>query len=343
MTTTGSTGTPGTPGTSATSTPGSVVPARSLAHLPVTLFASVMGLGGMSLAWRRAALVWGVPGWPALTFLAVAGLAFVVLVALYLTKWARFPQAVRAELAHPVRMTFAPTVSISLLLLATAGQDVAPDLASVLWWVGGVGHLVATVVVIGAWFTRADIGPTSVTPAWFIPVVGNIITPLAARELGSVELAWFAFGVGVIFWVALLPLLLQRVLLHDPPLPRKLLPTIAIFGAPPAVALLSWQALGGTVDDPVGRVLYAAAMMFVVLLLAQVGRLRTIPFALPYWAYTFPLAAAAAAATAMASARPQVAYDVVAALLLGFATALVLAVAALTLRAAARGQICVPE
>ena len=30
-------------------------PARSLAHLPVTLFASIMGLGGLSLAWRRAA------------------------------------------------------------------------------------------------------------------------------------------------------------------------------------------------------------------------------------------------------------------------------------------------
>ncbi|MBD3785062.1 MAG: C4-dicarboxylate ABC transporter, partial [Micrococcales bacterium] len=28
---------------------------RSLAHLPVTLFSSVMGLGGVSLAWRRAA------------------------------------------------------------------------------------------------------------------------------------------------------------------------------------------------------------------------------------------------------------------------------------------------
>ena len=42
-------------------------PARSLAHLPVTLFASVMGLGGLSLAWRRAANVWDLPQWPALT------------------------------------------------------------------------------------------------------------------------------------------------------------------------------------------------------------------------------------------------------------------------------------
>ena len=133
--------------------------------------------------------------------------------------------------------------------------------------------------VLSAWFSRPDIGPTAMTPAWFIPVVGNVITPLAAAQLGSVELAWFAFGVGIVFWLGLLPLLLQRVLLHDPPLPAKLLPTIAIFIAPPAVAMLSWQALTGVADGPVVRVLYAAAMVFVVLLLAQVPRLRRLPFA----------------------------------------------------------------
>lgn len=322
---------------------GALEPHHWLAHLPVTLFSSVMGLGGLSLAWRRADRVWDLPSWPALVFLALATVAFVVVAGLYAAKWARHPTAARAELAHPVRMTFAPTATISLLVLATAGQDVAPALASVLWWVGALGHLSATIAIISVWFARADIVHASVTPAWFIPVVGNVITPLAAAELGSVELAWFAFGVGIVFWVALLPLLLQRVVLHEPPLPAKLLPTIAIFAAPPAVSLLSWQALTGSVDDPVGRVLYAAAMVFVALLLAQVRRLRHLPFALPAWAYTFPLAAAAAAAVAMAGARPQVAYDVVAAALLGATTVLVLAVAALTLRAARRRQICVPE
>ena len=322
---------------------GAVEPSHSLAHFPVTLFSSVMGLGGLSLAWRRADRVWDLPSWPALLFLALAAVAFVVVAVLYATKWARHPAAARAELAHPVRMTFAPTLTIAILVLATAGQDVAPTLASALWWLGALGHLAATVAVMSVWFGRADIVHASVTPAWFIPVVGNIITPLAAAELGSVELAWFAFGVGVVFWVALLPLLLQRVLLHEQPLPARLLPTIAIFVAPPAVALLSWQALTGSVDDPVGRVLHAAAMVFVVLLVAQVGRLRTLPFALPYWAYTFPMAAASAAAIAMAGARPQVAYDVVAAGLLSASTVLALTVAALTLRAAARRQICVPE
>ena len=315
----------------------------SLEHLPVTLFASVMGLGGLSLAWRRAATVWGLPQWPALTLLVLATAVFLVVGVLYALKWARYPAAARAELRHPVRMTFAPTITISVLVLATAGQSVAPALASVLWWIGAVGHLAATVAVLSAWFSRPDIGPAAMTPAWFIPVVGNVITPLAAARLGSVELAWFAFGVGIVFWLGLLPLLLHRVLLHDPPLPAKLLPTLAIFIAPPAVAMLSWESLTGVTDGPVVRVLYAAAMFFVLLLLAQMPRLRRLPFALPAWAYTFPLAAASAAAITMAAARPQPAYDVVAVLLLGGTTLLVLAVAALTVRAAARHEICVPE
>ncbi|MBT9256959.1 SLAC1 anion channel family protein [Phycicoccus sp. MAQZ13P-2] len=333
-------------GTTTVQVPAATVPSpdgRSLAHLPVTLFSSVMGLGGVSLAWRRAAHVYELPAWPAQGFLALAALTFVVVGTAYVVKWVRFPAAARAELRHPVRMTFAPTVTIALLVLATAGQSFAPGVASVLWWAGAGGHLVATVAVVSAWFGRADIVHGSVTPAWFIPVVGNVITPLAARELGSVELARFAFGVGVVFWVALLPLVLQRVLLHDAAFPEKLLPTIAIFVAPPSVAMLSWGALTGSVDDPVGVLLFSASMSFVAILLAQAGRLRRIPFAVPYWAYTFPLAAASAAAVAMAGARPQVVYDVVAVLLLGATSVLVLVVTGLTVRAAALGRICLPE
>ncbi|HQR26002.1 MAG TPA: SLAC1 anion channel family protein [Nocardioides sp.] len=315
----------------------------SLAHLPVTLFAAVMGLGGLALAWRRAALVWDLPHWPADLLFWVAVAVFVLLASAYLAKWVRYPEQARAELRHPIRMTFVPTVTIGLLVLATAGQDLVPTLAQGAWWVGAVGHLVLTLVVISAWFTREDIGLTEMTPAWFIPVVGNVVTPLAARSLGSVELAWFAFGVGLVFWVALLPLLLFRLLLHGSPLPPPLLPTLAIFVAPPAVIGLSWVALGGHPGDPVTRIFYAAMVAFLLLVLAQGRRLARVPFALPWWAYTFPLGAAAAAATAAAGAWPGTAYDVVAGTLLILATVVVAVVVALTLRLAVRHQICVPD
>lgn len=318
-------------------------PRGRLEHLPITLFSTVMGAGGLALAWRRAAHVWAVPDWPWQGLFWIAVTLFVVLIALYAAKWARHASAARAELRHPVRMTFAPTITISLLILATAGQDLVPVAARVAWWIGALGQIALTLAVVTAWFGRADITHNVVTPAWLIPVVGNIITPLAAARLGSVDLAWFAFGIGAIFWVGLFPLLLQRVLLHEQPLPGKLLPTLAIFIAPPAVGLLSWQALTGQVDDPLGRILYAGALAFTALLFAQAARLHSIPFALPYWAYSFPLAAASAAAITMAGARGGVGYTMVGATLLAVTTILVVLVAALTVRTAARRQICVPE
>jgi tellurite resistance protein len=240
-------------------------------------------------------------------------------------------------------MSFVPTATISLLLLATAGQDLVEGVATVLWWVGATGHLALTVIVLSAWFGRPDITLSQVTPAWFIPIVGNAVTPLAAPTLGSLDLAWFAFSVGLVFWLGLLPLLLHRILLHEVPLPAKLLPTLAIFIAPPAVAMLSWQALTGETRDPVSRILHSVAVMFTLLLIAQVARLHTIPFAVTYWAYSFPLAAVATASIAMAAALESTVYDVLAVFLLGLTTLVVTVVGALTLRALARGTLLGPE
>lgn len=202
---------------------------RSLAHMPVTLFASVMGMTALTLAYKRASVVWDVvPEWPYLALLALSALLFVVILGAYAAKWALHPKAARAELSHPIRMAFAPTLTISFLLLATAGADVAPAVASVLWWIGAVGHLGATALVLSAWFNRFDVNAKVLTPAYLIPIVGNVITPLAGKQVGNEDLSWFSFGIGAVLWLGLLPLLLQRLLTEENPIPPKLLPTIAI-------------------------------------------------------------------------------------------------------------------
>lgn len=212
-----------------------------------------------------------------------------------------------------------------------------------MWWVGALGHLALTVGILSAWFARADITLSHVTPAWFIPIVGNAITPIAAPALGLTDLAWFSFSVGMVLWLALLPILLHRVLLHDVPIQDQLLPTLAIFIAPPAVGMLSWQALTGAAADPVARILHSTAVMFALLLLAQVARLRTIPFAVPYWAYSFPLAAVATASITIAGALDTTVYDALAIALLALATLVVAVVGVLSLRALIRGTLLVPE
>lgn len=111
---------------------------QRLAHFPVTFFATVMGMAGLSLAWTRAATVLGVPGsiGEALFWISLVVLGLLVLV--YASKGIRHPLAVRQELAHPVRLSFVPTITIGMLLVATAGQQSAPSLAEALWWVGAI-------------------------------------------------------------------------------------------------------------------------------------------------------------------------------------------------------------
>lgn len=282
---------------------------RSLAHMPVTVFASVMGVGALSLAWKRAAHLWELPTWPSLLILAIAAGLYVLVVCAYLAKWALHPKAARAELSHKMRMPFVPTITIATLVLATAGADVAPGLASIMWWVGALGHLLATALVLTAWSMRPDITSTDITPAWLIPIVGNVITPLAAPQIGNIDLAWFSFGVGMVFWGVFLTLIIERLLMHDKGIPAKLMPTYAIMVAPPAVALVAWSRLGHESDDPLSRILLSISWMFALLIGFQAKKLLEIPFALPYLAYTFPVAALAVASLVSAEALPGALYQ----------------------------------
>lgn len=87
----------------------------------------------------------------------------------------RYPQAVEAEFAHPVKLNFFPTLSISLILLSIALLPYHPPLSMVLWSVGTVLHLGFTLYVLSAWLHQTHFEISHINPAWFIPIVGNIL------------------------------------------------------------------------------------------------------------------------------------------------------------------------
>lgn len=288
----------------------------SLRFFPVPLFASVMGVGGLALALRRAAALWGLPIWLSHTVLSIAIFLFLIITAGYIAKLIRYPGAARADLTHPIKMAFVPTITISILILATGLAPLAPDFANVLWWIGALGHLALTAYVVSSWYIRPDITRDTITPAWLIPIVGNVVTPLAVPRIGNLELAWLSFGVGATFWLALWPMLLNRTLVHDNPIPAKLTPTVAIFIAPPSIIGVSWQSLTGSLNNPVGYILYGIGVFLGILLLLQGPRLYRRPFALPILAYTFPLAALATLTISMATETGSVFHQTVALLTL---------------------------
>lgn len=312
-----------------------------LAHVQVALFAVIMGLGGLGLTWRTAARVLGWPDAIGEAVLALAALCFIAVAALYGAKTIRHPAAVVAEFADPLRMNFFAAISIGLLLLADAAIPYGRPLGAALWIAGAALHLTLAISVVRCWVTR-DYAIHHASPAWFIPVVGNIVVPQAGVQLGYLEVSWFFFAVGLVFWIVLFAILLYRIVFHDP-IPARALPTLFILLAPPALAFSAYERLSGGGLDGAGRVLFYVALFLVLFLASMAPRFAKVPFALSWWAYTFPSAAMASACLRFHELVATPVTGLLAGAALLTASALTAMVAAATLGALMGGRLFAPD
>jgi tellurite resistance protein len=311
-----------------------------LRHFPVSFFAMVMGLTGLAIAWHEAQASFALRVDLATPILVLAGALFCVLLVLYLTKLVRWPDAVAAELGHPVHLNFFPTMSISLLLLAVATLPHSPAGAGVLWVLGSCLHLLLTLYVMSVWIHHQHFEIQHINPAWFMPMVGNVLVPIAGVPLGFAEVSWFYFSAGILFWLILFAIIVYRMLFHHP-LPERLMPTFFILIAPPAVGFIAYLQLTGALD-PFARVLYYSGLFLTLLLATQVGRFLRISFYLSWWAYSFPLAAIAIATLTMYEQTGLNAFAALAWVLLTVVTLVVIYLLARTARAVGERNICVP-
>ena len=315
--------------------------AGRLAHFPVSLISVVMGLTGLAIAWQKAQHALGASPLVWLVLAVLASATFVALLGLYALKMQRFPDAVRAEWQHPVRVNFFPTISISLMLLATVWIDAAPAVSQVLWGSGALLHLLFTLAILSSWMFHTHYDIKHANPAWFIPVVGNLFVPIAGTRFASPELCWFFFSIGLVFWIVLMTIVFYRIIFRDP-IPPRLMPTLFILLAPPAVGFIAYGALSPELDA-FARVLYYTALFLVLLLGGSVMRFIKGGFFISSWAYSFPLAAMTIATFAMAKRSGLDFFLGLAVVLLGIVSVVVMVLLRKTLGAAGRKAICVPE
>lgn len=312
-----------------------------LANVPISFFAIVMGLSGLTLATLELEAFLGVPPVASLGVLGLTLVVFATIAVLYGLKALRFPGEVRAEWNHPVKIAFFPTVSISLVLTGTALHPFAPALGFPLWAAGAVIHLVATLAIVSMWISAPHYEAPHLNPAWFIPAVGNVLVPLLGVQHGLVEVSWFFLAVGLVFWIILLTIVFNRLVFHHP-LPPHLLPTICILIAPPALAFLAYTSLAGALDG-FARLLYYPGVFFFLIVAGQTPRLLRLPFALSWWAYSFPLAALTVATFVMADETGLAGFAYGALLLYALLSVVVTGLALRTVLAIRQGAVCRPD
>jgi tellurite resistance protein len=312
-----------------------------LKNFHISWFAVIMGLGGLSIAWGRAEELLGLAFRVSPILLVATTLLFLVIAGIYGLKAIKYREAVVKEWAHPVKMSFVPTFSIGLILLAIAWLPVSPAYSKLLWTMGTLLHLGLTLYILTQWIHQEKFQIAHLNPAWFIPVVGNILVPIVGVTHAPIEISWFFFSLGLVFWPVLLAILFYRIIFHAS-LPERLMPTLFILIAPPAVGFISYVKLTGGVDA-FAQVLYNSGLFFTLLLLAQIKWFAGLKFFLSWWAYSFPLAAITIASLVMYHHLGSLLYLRLSGVLLGIVTVVIIGLIVRTAMAVARREICVEE
>jgi tellurite resistance protein len=259
-----------------------------LKNFPVSFYSITLGLAGFTVAWQKAEhlLKWNF-GLSSILFDIVL-ILFTITTLIYLTKWTKFPQEVKNEFNDPVKINFYPIIAKVLLLISIIFLNIhSMQLSKIFWILGVIAQLTFTLTILSFWMHKDKFELKHISPAIFMPIVGNVLIPIAGVHLYSPEISWFFFSIGLIFWLIFTTIVLNRVMFHRP-LKEKLMPTFFILMAPPAVAFIAYVQLTGHIDIS-ARLLYYFSMFIFILLLVQVKYFSKIKFYLSSWAYSFPM------------------------------------------------------
>ncbi len=267
-----------------------------LKFYPIMMFAIVMGISGLTIAYQKASEFIGFPGIVGQIMMYISLVLFAIISAIYIVKLLRYPKAVMNEWNHPVRINFFSAVSISMLMLAIITRHDFHALGASFWYAGTVLHTFMTLYTISFWINHNQ-EITHSNPAWFIPIVGNVLIPVGGIGLASEMILIYYFSVGVFFWIILLAIVMNRIIFHHQ-LAQKFMPTLFILLAPPAVAFIAYFKITGSIDF-FAHFLYSIALFFTFMLAFMFRQFLGLKFFISWWAFIFPLAAMSIASMLM--------------------------------------------
>lgn len=308
-----------------TPAPGTPRQALTAARLGPNWFTSVMGTG--IVATSSAGLPVHVPGVRAaatVVWLTAASL-LVVLVVATARHWSHHRAAARRHHLDPFMAHFYGAPPMAMLTVGAGAVLLGPPLlgdraalvvGAALWTLGTLAGLASAVAIPVLQLTRHAVGEQDAFAGWLMPVVPPLVSaatgalllphvPAGEARLGFALTLGALFGLSLLGSALILPLVWARLVRHGPGAPT-LVPTLWLVLGPLGQSATAALALAGVTHLVAGpgtahvvevlAVLYAvptlgfAALWAAWALTVTVRTARAgMPFALTWWAFTFPV------------------------------------------------------
>ena len=316
------------------------IPSNRLQYFPVMMFAIVMGLSGLSLVFKKLGEVLHFPTIIGSVFGLITTIIFLLILGNYLLKLFKYKEEVIEEITHPIRVNFFAAISISTLILSIFYRHTFDDLSQIFFIVGAILHIILTFYTMKFWINN-NFELHHSNPAWFIPIVGNLIVPIAGKGFIDDSVLYFYFSIGIFFWVILFSIILNRIIFHKQ-FAAKFMPTLFILIAPPAIGFISYMKFTEGLDF-FAHILYSLGLFFTILVFTMYKNYMNIKFFISWWAFTFPMAAITLATILMFQLTHLNFYAVLSYVLATMTTIIVCLVAKETIYHMLKKEICIMD
>jgi tellurite resistance protein len=307
---------------------------RALPTIPPNFFGISFGLAGLAEVWMLASPTLGIPIVVGRAFALIAAVVWASLMVVYLSKGVH---AVHQDWRNPIVSPFMALMVIVPTLLSGILCELTLPVGRVF-----VALLSSLAVAVGGWSTGQwvvnELYDECMHPGYLLPTAtGGLVGSIAASEAHLHLLAQAWFGVGMVSWLLVGSIILNRLFLR-PRLSPALTPTLALEAGPPMVAGVAYHALHAGPVDGFAAALGGYAILMVLLQVRLMPLYTKLSFTPAFWSFRFPAAAVGLDGIQWLLTKKPAGFTAYTGIVLGLVTTLTLSIAGRTVLAIKRQQ-----